>query len=77
MTQDKKIHYYPIEEHVACNLRVAFDRIEDYLTDPYWTARDAYYRNTIDSCIEDGYTPDEAFEAGNLFLSEYDKKVGR
>jgi hypothetical protein len=76
MTQDKKTHEQTIEEHVASNIMGAIDQAHEY-TDPWWTAKNAFHQNTVDSCLEDGYTLEEAGDASYMFLSEYDKRIGR
>jgi len=65
-------HEETIESHVASNVSAAIDQSHDY-TDPNWTACDAYYQNTVDSVLEDGYTAEEAMNAGIDFLAAYAK----
>jgi hypothetical protein len=57
------------------NVLVAIDQAHEY-TDPGWTVADAYCQNTRDSCVEDGYTAEDAWAAGNWFLVEYAKASG-
>lgn len=66
-------HEQTIQEHVDSNISTAIDQAHEYddQQDEFcqFFEGDAYYQNTIDSCIEDGYSPDTAFEAGQTFLA--------
>ena len=71
-------HEKSIDEHVNSNILAAIDQAHEY-NDQHnelcqFFEGDAYYQNTIDSCIEDGYSADMAFEAGQTFLAIAIKK---
>ena len=64
-------HEQTIDEHIDGNIRSAIDQAHEYDKQhdefAHWYEGDAYMQNTVDSCIEDGYTPEQAFEAGISF----------
>lgn len=69
-----KCHEQTVEEHVAMNVAIAIDQAVEY-----GGLENAFYsllENTYDSCIEDGYSPEEAFDAKNLFCVEFSKATG-
>ena len=69
-----KTHEQTIEEHVNGNVAAAIDQSENYgsLKDAAY----AYMQNAVDSVLEDGYSAQEAFDAGDWFVSELRKKTG-
>ena len=63
-----------IESHVDSNVSEAIDQAHEY--GGMAGAFDSYNRNTIDSVLEDGYTPDEAMDAGHWFARKFREKTG-
>lgn len=61
------MHEQTIQEHVQANLTAAIDQSHEYDQFATYKEGDAYLQNTIDSCLEDGYSWDEASDAGSLF----------
>jgi len=61
------MHEQTIQEHVQANLAAAIDQAHEYDQFETYKEGDAYLQNTIDSCLEDGYSWDEACDAGSLF----------
>jgi hypothetical protein len=67
-------HEQSIDEHVDANVSMAIDQAHKY--EGLHGAFDAYLQNTVDSVREDGYTVDEAFDAGNWFVTKFNRKTG-
>ena len=61
------MHEQTIQEHVESNLTAAIDQSHEYDQFATYKEGDAYLQNTMDSCLEDGYSWFEACEAGSLF----------
>jgi len=61
------MHEQTIQKHVESNLNAAIDQAHEYDQFETYKEGDAYLQNTIDSCLEDGYSRDEASDAGSLF----------
>ena len=69
-----KRHEQSIEDHVKGNVSFAIDQANEY--GGLQGSRDSFHQNTIDSVIEDGYTADEAWNAGLWFSSLFCKETG-
>ena len=69
-----KTHEETIESHVKSNVAMAIDQAAEY--GGLRGALDAFYQNTVDSVIEDGYTGDEAMSAGAWFIASFNKETG-
>ncbi len=67
-------HEQTMEEHVDCNVMVAIDQADEY--GGLEGSRSAFLQNTVDSMLEDGYSADEAMEAGDWFFVKFNKKTG-
>ena len=67
-------HEQTIESHVDGNVSMAIDQSSEY--GGLIGACDSFYQNTMDSALEDGYTAEEAMEAGNWFIVKFRKKTG-
>jgi predicted alpha/beta superfamily hydrolase len=67
-------HEQTIESHVDNNVATAIDQSSEY--GGMEKAFFAFMQNTVDSCIEDGYTAQEAFDAGDWFCVKFNKKTG-
>jgi hypothetical protein len=65
--EEKPMHEQTIQEHVESNLTAAIDQSHEYDQFETYKEGDAYLQNTIDSCLEDGYSWNEASDAGSLF----------
>jgi hypothetical protein len=66
-------HQYTIEDHVASNLACCLDLIGDFESPE--DAALSYGWNTLQSCLEDGYSDDEAFDASEDFHSRFKKSI--
>lgn len=67
-------HEQTPEQHVDTNVMVAIDQQDEY--GGLRGARDSFYQNTVDSMLEDGYTGDQAMEAGAWFLTKFSQQTG-
>ena len=67
-------HEETIESHVDSNVSMAIDQADEY--GGLNGACDSFYQNTVDSVLEDGYTADEAMQAGDWFCVKFRKKAG-
>ena len=67
-------HESTIAEHVASNVKTCIDQVDNYASEKL--AVDAYYQNTIDSVLDDGYNRNEAGDAGLWFIVEYRRLTG-
>jgi len=79
MTKNKKErtmtrHEETIESHVNSNVSAAIDRADEFggMENAFFS----FMQNTVDSCREDGYSPQEAFEAGNCFCVKFNAVTG-
>ena len=66
-------HEQTIEEHVNGNLMMALDQMHCH--ESVEECMMSYGQNTEDSCIEDGYSRDEAFDAQIWFITKFEKAV--
>ena len=67
-------HEKTIEQHVQANINVALESREEYAS--MEDLRDSFMQNTRDSIEADGYTAEEAFHAGNWFVSLFAQITG-
>jgi hypothetical protein len=67
-------HEETIDSHVSGNVAMAIDQADAY--GGLQGALDSFYQNTVDSVIEDGYTAEEAMDAGLLFIGKFKKATG-
>lgn len=67
-------HEQSIEEHVRGNVDMAIDQAGEYggLEGAFFS----FLQNTRDSCIEDGYTIEEAYAAGQWFQNLFASLTG-
>lgn len=71
---DLPIHEDTIEGHADSNVSTAIDQANEY--GGLRGAFDAFYQNTVDSAIEDGYTAEQAMDAGSWFATKFNQKTG-
>jgi hypothetical protein len=64
-------HKKTIESHVESNVSMAIDHADVF--GGLRGAFDAFRQNTIDSCVEDGYDAETAFDAGAWFVAKFNK----
>ena len=69
-----KTHEQTIESHVDSNVSTAIDQADAY--GGLAGAFDSFHQNTVGSVLEDGYTADEAMDAGNRFIVKFNKATG-
>jgi hypothetical protein len=69
-----KQHEETIESHAKSNALMAVDQAEDY--GGLEEAFHAFRQNTVDSCLEDGYSGDEAMDASGHFCAMFKKITG-
>jgi hypothetical protein len=69
-----KQHEETIESHAKSNALMAIDQAEDY--GGIEGAFEAFRQNTVDSCLEDGYSGDEAMDASGHFCAMFKKITG-
>ena len=67
-------HERTIEAHVKGNVVEAIDQADEFggLENAFFS----YLQNTTDSVIADGYTAEEAFDAGNWYCTMFTEKTG-
>ena len=63
-----------IESHVDSNVSMAIDQAHEY--GGLRGAFDSFNQNTIDSVLEDGYSADEAMDAGCWFARKFREQTG-
>ena len=64
-------HEQTIEEHVDSNLTMALDQMHCHESPE--ECMSSYALNVQDSCIEDGYSGDEALNASSWFIIKFEK----
>lgn len=69
-----KTHEQTIEQHVDGNVSTAIDQAHEYggLTGAFHS----FLQNTVDSVLEDGYSGEEAMEAGSWFVKKFQQITG-
>ena len=69
-----KTHERTIEQHVDNNVATAIDQAHEYggLEGAFYS----FMQNTRDSAEEDGYTEEEAFDAGRWFCVKFNAATG-
>jgi len=67
-------HEQTIENHVRANVTMAIDQQDEY--GGLRAAFDSFCQNTADSVLADGYTGEEAMEAGLWFIAMFNQQVG-
>ena len=67
-------HEQTIESHVDCNVSSAIEQSDEFggMENAFFS----FMQNTVDSCLEDGYSSQEAFEAGNFFCVKFNAVTG-
>ena len=69
-----KQHEETIESHAMSNVLMAIDQAEAY--GGLEEAFHAHLQNTVDSCVEDGYSGDEAMDASGHFCEIFKQMTG-
>lgn len=67
-------HEQTIEGHVDSNVSMAIDQAHEY--GGLVGAFDAFSQNTMDSVLEDGYSGEEAVNAGYWFRKKFSDATG-
>jgi hypothetical protein len=65
-------HEKTIKEHADANAHMAADQSSRDLRGGFYN----YLENTIDSCLEDGHTWEDALLGGQLFAAAYAELTG-
>ena len=68
-----KTHKQTIREHVEAHYRCFQDMSNSH---EEWYSIDGFAQNVQDSCIEDGYSGEEAFDAKNWFYRVAERDNG-
>lgn len=63
-----------IESHVDSNVQMAIDQADEY--GGLHGACISFHQNTVDSVLEDGYSADEAMDAGHWFITKFRDATG-